>query len=259
MTASLDNDMGCDKSISKENNNMSTDTGEGYVIFLRESAGTATIAPDDGDKRRVVSPRSEPRDVRLPQTVSSAGRQARARLRNHAVANSLGACITLTYRELPIDPANDLSKYIRDVRKFYPDPLHWASVSEGIEEGSKHRPHHHVLLPLCSNLHKVASQWTHGDIHVGINVNDASIRCAVNYLSKEFDRESGEGPRFRSSRGGRPNRVVIHAGSLEEATSVALSYVPAEIDTYTSNFPGIEGRVTFYWETGLSALDSYPE
>jgi hypothetical protein len=162
----------------------------------------------------------------------------------------------LTYREMPSDPANDLSKYIRNVRNFYPDPMHWASVSEGLEEGSEHRPHHHVLLPLCSNLHKVASQWPHGDIHVGINLNDASIRCAVNYLSKEFDRDSGQGPRFRSSRGGRPNRVVIHAGSLEEATSAALSYMPAEIDTYTSNSPGIEGRVTFYWETGLSVLDS---
>jgi hypothetical protein len=259
MNASLDNDMGCDKSISKENNNLSLETGEGYVIFIRESAGTATVAPDNGDKRRVVSPRSEPRAVRLPQTVSSAGRQARARLRNHAVANGLGACVTLTYRELPTDPAKDLSKYIRDVRHLYSDPMHWASVTEGTEEGSEHRPHHHVLLPLCSNLHKVASQWTHGDIHVGINVNDASIRCAVNYLSKEFDRESGQGPRFRSSRGGRPNRVVIHAGSLEEATSAALSYVPAEIDTYTSNFPGIEGRVTFYWETGLSAFDLSPE
>ena len=256
MNASLDNDMGCDNSISKGINNMPLETGEGYVIFLRESAGTATIAPDDGDKRRVVSPRSEPRDVRLPQTVSSAGRQARARLRNHAVANSLGACLTLTYREVSANPAHDLSKFIRDVRNFYPAPMHWASVTEGTEEGSEHRPHHHVLLPLCSNLHKVASQWPHGDIHVGINVNDASIRCAVNYLSKEFDRESGEGPRFRSSRGGRPNRVVIHAASLEEATSVALSYVPAEIDTYTSNSPGIEGRVTFYWETGLSVLDA---
>jgi hypothetical protein len=256
MTASLDNDMGCDKSISKENNNLSPDKGEGYVIFIRESAGTATIAPDDGDKRRVVSPRSEPRAVRLPQTVSSAGRQARARLRNHAVANSLGACLTLTYREVTVNPANDLSKFIRDVRKFYPDPMHWASVSEGIEEGSEHRPHHHVLLPLCSNLHKVASQWPHGDIHVGINVNDASIRCAVNYLSKYFDRESGDGPRFRSSRGGRPSRVVIHASSLEEATSAALSYVPTEIDTYTSNSPGIEGRITLYWETGVPVLDS---
>lgn len=255
MNASLDNDTGCDNSISKENNNLSLEIGEGYVIFLRESSGTATIAPDDGVKRQVVSPRGERRAERLPQTVSSAGRQARARLRNHAVANSLGACVTLTYRELPTDPAKDLSKYIRDVRRFYSDPMHWASVSEGIEEGSEHRPHHHVLLPLCSDLHKVASQWPHGDVHVGINVNDASIRCAVNYLSKEFDRESGEGPRFRSSRGGRPNRVVIHAASLEEATSVALSYVPAEIDTYTSNSPGIEGRVTFYWETGLSVLN----
>lgn len=256
MNASLDNDMGCDNAISKENNNQSLETADGYVIFLRESSGTATVAPDEGVRRRVVSPRGERRAVRLPQTVSSAARQARARLRNHAVANRLGACITLTYRELPTDPANDLSKYIRDVRKFYPDPLHWASVSEGIEKESKHRPHHHVLLPLCSNLHKVASQWTHGDIHVGINVNDASIRCAVNYLSKEFERDSGERPRFRSSRGGRPNRVVIHASSLEEATSVALSYMPTEIDTYTSNFPGIEGRVTFYWETGLSVLDT---
>ena len=256
MNAPLDNDMSCDNLISIQNNHPSSETGEGYVIFLRESSGTATVAPDDGVKRRVVSPRGERRAERLPQTVSSAGRQARARLRNHAVANSLGACVTLTYRELPTDPAKDLSKYIRDVRRFYSDPMHWASVSEGIEEGSEHRPHHHVLLPLCSDLHKVASQWPHGDVHVGINVNDASIRCAVNYLSKEFDRDSGEGPRFRSSRGGRPSRVVFHASSLEEATSVALSYVPTEIDTYTSNFPGIEGRVTFYWETGLSVIDT---
>jgi hypothetical protein len=249
MTDPLDNDTRYDGQES-ENNTGAPGTSENYVIFVRETSGTATIAPDHGVAKRAQSPRSERQESRLPQTVSSAGRQARARVRNHAVTNSLGACITLTYRELPEDPAKDLSKFIRDVRQFYLQPMHWVSVTEGLCDGSEHRPHHHVMLPLCTNMHKVASQWSYGDIHVGINLSDASIRCAANYTTKGFFREVGDKPRYRISRGGRTERQIRHAGSLEDATEIALSYVPLGVDVFTSNAPGVSGRITLYWETG---------
>jgi hypothetical protein len=101
-------------------------------------------------------------------------------------------------------------------------------------------------------MHKVASQWPHGDIHVGINLSDSSIRCAANYVSKDFFRDEGDSPRYRISRGGETKRRVVHAGSIDEAIDVALSYVPAEVDSYISNSPGIGGRITLYWETGTS-------
>ena len=253
MTAPLDNDTSYDGQESA-NNTGAPDTSERYVVFVRETSGTATIAPDRGVAKRKQSPRSERQELRLPQTVSSAGRQARARVRNHAVTNSLGACVTLTYREIADNSAKDLSTFIRDVRRFYPKPMHWVSVTEGQSGDSEHRLHHHVLLPLCNNMHKVASQWPHGDVHVGINLSDSSIRCAANYVSKDFFRDEGDSPRYRISRGGRTQRRVVHAGSIDEAIDIALSYVPAEIDTYISNFPGIGGRITLYWETDSSEL-----
>lgn len=248
MPGSLDNDIPYDHKETK-NNNLPPETEEGYVVFVRETAGTATIIPDIGQRQRRPSPRSEPNESRLPQTVSSAGRQARARVRNYAVSNDLGACITLTYRDLPDDPAKDLAKFIRDVRRFYPSRVHWVSVTEGIVPGSDHRPHHHVMLPLCNNMDKIAAQWTYGEIHVGINLSDASIRCAANYITKDFFRDAGHAPRYRISRGGRSQRRVLHAGSFDEAANIALSYVPPEVGVFTSNAPGIGGRVTFYWET----------
>jgi hypothetical protein len=251
MTAPLDNDTTYDGH-EDENNTYAPVTGERYVIFVRETSGTATISPDRGVRKPLQSPQGDRQESRLPQTVSSAGRQARARVRNHAVTNSLGACITLTYREVSDDPAKDLSKFIRDVRRFYPKPMHWVSVTEGLSKESESRPHHHVMLPICNNMHKVASQWSHGDIHVGINLNDSSVRCAANYISKDFFREEGTSPRYRISRGGQTQRRVIHADSIEEAMDVALSYVPVEIDNYVSNLPGIGGRITFYWETGTT-------
>jgi hypothetical protein len=253
MTAPLDNAISYDGQES-ESNTGAPDAGESYVVFIRETSGTATIAPDHGVAKRKQSLRSERQESRLPQTVSSAGRQARARVRNHAVTNSLGACVTLTYRDLTDDPAKDLSKFIRDVRRFYPESMHWVSVTEGQSGDSEHRLHHHVLLPLCNNMHKVASQWPHGDIHVGINLSDSSIRCAANYVSKDFFRDEGDAPRYRISRGGKTHRRVVHAGTLDEAIDVALSYVPAEIDTYISNSPGIGGRITLYWETDTPEL-----
>lgn len=251
MNEPLDNDTPYDNQDFK-NNCYPSEAEQTYVVFVRETSGTATIVPDDSTRQKRQSPRSEKNVSRLPQTVSSAGRQSRARVRNHAVTNNLGACVTLTYRELPDNPDKDLSKFIRDIRRFYPSEFQWVSVTEGAEDSSEHRPHHHVLIPLCQNMHKVVSQWPHGDIHVGINLCDASIRCAANYITKDFFRESGSEPRYRISRGGRTARKVLHAGSLEEATEIALSYVPPNVDDYISNAPGIQGRVTFYWETSPS-------
>ena len=156
--------------------------------------------------------------------------------------------MTLTYRELPDDPSADVTAFIEDIRGFYPEPLHWVIVTEGVQEGSEHRPHHHVLIPLNPDLYKVACQWPHGDIHVGINPSDEGIRRAANYLSKEFERPTGDQPRFRASRGGRPKKKVVHASSLDEAINIANSQLPDGVEEYTSNYPGINGRITYYWE-----------
>jgi len=258
MVRPLDNDTTYDDQPS-ENNTLTPDTNLEYVVYVRESSGTATICPANGRIKSRPTPRSDRNESRLPQTISSAGRQSRARVRNHAVSNQLGACITLTYREITENPAEDLSKFLRGIRRFYPRPMHWVSVTEGIIEASEHRPHHHVLIPLGPHMHKVASQWPHGDVHVGINLSDASIRCASNYVSKDFFRDGGDQPRYRISRGGRTKRKVIHAGSQAEATQVALAHVPLGVDEFTSNAPGINGRVTFYWETTGADQEDVPE
>jgi len=223
-------------------------TDDTYVIYIREESGTLTIVPEESSDHQTKLSDHVRRDERLPQTIKSAARQSRARLRNHAVSRSLGVCMTVTYKEITDDPIGDVTAFIEDIRGFYPPPLHWIIVTEGVEEGSEHRPHHHVLLPFTSDLHKVASQWPHGDIHVGINPNDESIRRVANYVSKEFERPTGDQPRFRASRGGRPKQRVIHASSLDEAINIANSQLPEGIDAYTSNYPGINGRITYYWE-----------
>ena len=231
-----------------QNNELPPISDDTYVIYIREESGTLTIVPEECSDHQAKLSDQVRRDERLLQTIKSAARQSRARLRNHAVSRSLGVCMTLTYREVTDDPIGDVTAFIEDIRGFYPPPLHWIIVTEGVEEGSDHRPHHHVLLPFTSDLHKVASQWPHGDIHVGINPNDEAIRRVANYVSKEFERPTGDQPRFRASRGGRPKRKVIHASSLDEAINIANSQLPEGIDAYTSNFPGINGRITYYWE-----------
>ena len=72
MTAPLDNDTTYDGH-EDENNTYAPVTGERYVIFVRETSGTATISPDRGVRKPLQSPQGDRQESRLPQTVSSAG------------------------------------------------------------------------------------------------------------------------------------------------------------------------------------------
>jgi len=167
----------------------------------------------------------------------------------HAVGNQLGAVLTLTYRELPDDPKKDVDRFLKDVRRFYGANCPWAIVSEGVTDSDEHRPHHHVMLPLCNQMYDVASQWPHGDVHIGINPTDNGIRRSVNYLSKTFERQTGCKPRYRRSRKGSVRTHRFDAGSEAEARAIAEMYMPPSAGEYIEINPRCGGRRILYWET----------
>ena len=240
----LDNDTTYDQTPSEINHHKTPDKATRYTVFVTADAGTASTVPE----RQRASPRAPQREIRLPQTISAAARRARATMRNFCVANKLGACITLTYRELPDDPKRDVDEFIEDVTPFYPEGMPWAIITEGDEETSEHRIHHHVVIPLCRQMHKVGSQWEYGDVHIGINPTAESIRCMVNYLSKEFERFTGSKHRYRKSRGNRPQTQAITVETEEEALAIALSYLPEGVDEYAVYDPQCGYKKIFYWE-----------
>ena len=215
-----------------------------YTVFVTADAGTVSTVPE----RQYDSPRAPQREIRLSQTIAAAARRARATMRNFCVANKLGACITLTYRELPDDPKQDVAKFIEDVKPFYPEGMPWVIITEGDEDTSEHRIHHHVVIPLCRQMHKVGSQWDYGDVHIGINPTAESIRCMVNYLSKEFERLTGSNHRYRTSRGNRPQTQAITVETEEEALAIALSYLPEGVDEYAVYDPQCGYKTILYWE-----------
>lgn len=247
----LDNDTTYGQTPSDINHHKTPDKATRYTVFVTVGAGTASIVPE----RHRRSPRAPKREIPLLQTVLAAARRARATVRNFCVANNLGACITLTYRELPDDPKRDVDEFIEDVKRFYPKKMPWVIITEGEEETSEHRIHHHVVIPLCRQMHKVGSQWDYGDVHIGINPTAGSIRRMTNYLSKEFERLTGSKHRYRKSRGNRPQTQAITVETEEEALAIALSYIPEEVDEYTVYDPQCGYKKIFYWEPHSTELE----
>ena len=247
----LDNDTTYGQTPSDINHHKTPDKATRYTVFVTADAGTVSTAPE----RHRRSPRAPKREIRLVQTILAAARRARATMRNFCVANNLGACITLTYRELPDDPKGDVDKFIKDIKPFYPENMPWVIITEGDEETSEHRIHHHVVIPLCRQMHKVGSQWDYGDVHIGINPTAGSIRCMANYLSKEFERLTGSKHRYRKSRGNQPQTQTITVETEEEALAIALSYIPEEVDEYTVYDPQCGYKKIFYWEPQSKELE----
>lgn len=234
-----------DQQALNESNNCNSVTYAPWAVYVTPNAGVASLEPT----RDRHSPRSPRRAIRLKQTVKASARGSRAKLQKHAVGNQLGAVLTVTYRDLPDDPKKDVDQFLKNVRRFYGANFPWAIVSEGVTDSDEHRPHHHVMLPLCCQMDEVASQWTHGDVHIGINPTDNAIRRSVNYLSKTFERQTGSKPRYRRSRKGFVPTYRFDAGSEAEARAIVEMYVPLSAGEYVEIDPRCGGRRILYWET----------
>lgn len=224
-------------------------TGRKYAVHITPEAGTAVVQP----ARQRSSPRQPRRATPLPKTTAASCRQSRSRLKKFAVARSLHICYTLTYRELPDDPDKDLTDYLNNIRPFYPNPLDWASVTETGDTG-EHRPHHHLLLPKHSNPLKIASNWPHGDVHVGINVTPNDIRRAATYISRYFKTPSPNKNRFRRSQHRTPTTYTTYADTPDQANNIIHQHIPPNTTTTTYD-PRCGHRIITYWNPHTPAAE----
>ena len=215
-----------------------------FDVVVTPDARVASLEPT----RHRPSPRSPQRDVPLPQTSASSARQSRSRLMRHVVGQSLRVCMTLTYRVVSRTPDADLTEFIKDAKAHYPGGMEWASVTEGGTESDNSRLHHHVFLPMNEDLHKVASEWVHGDIHVGININDQSLRRAVNYVAKRFVNSEKGGTRYRRSRARRLIRIRRRVVGLTAAVDAISAFVDTRDDSVRVMDPRCGNRRIVYWD-----------
>ena len=187
----LDNDTSYDTGKSKQVN-LEQHNYIKYVVHSNPNTGVGSV----GELKQGGPNRYPRRAERLPQTSQASARASRKRLRDHAVHRQLGACLVLTYAELPSNPKRDVEKFIKEAKTYYPNQMHYAVVTEGLDPRGGIRVHHNVLFPASPHLAVIAGNWIHGDVFVGINPTDSDIRRMVNYVTKEFVRSSGLGARF---------------------------------------------------------------
>lgn len=225
-------------------------TGRKYAVHITPEAGTAVVQP----ARQHSSPRQPRRTTPLTKTTEASCRQSRSRLKKFAVARSLHLCITLTYRHLPDDPTKDLTDYLDSIRPFYTKPLDWASVTE-TGETDQHRPHHHILLPKHPNPLKIASNWPHGNVHVGINPTDNDIRRAATYISHQFKTPSPNKNRFRRSQHRTPQTHTTYTNTIEQAHNIIHQHIPPNTTTTTYD-PHCGHRTITYWNPHTPAGES---
>lgn len=214
-----------------------------HRIWVTPDAGVASLEP--ARERRI--PRYPRRDVPLPQTIASAKRRARRLLTNHALKENLRVCITLTYREEPDDPDRDIDAFIADAANFFSGKMHWAVVTVRASE-DEHRSHHHLLIPPTLQIHKVASSWPHGDIHVGFNPGDDDVRRVARYLATNFPKTTVGGRYFRRSRGGASQTLRFDAASREEAELIVQSFVERGFGNAYAWDPKCGDRLIVYWD-----------
>ena len=174
----LDNDTSYDneqiKSTSLELNNHKK-----YVVYSNPHTGVGSL----GVLKQGVPNRYPRRAKRLSQTNQASARASRKRLRDHAVHKQLGACLVLTYSELPSNPKRDVEKFIKEARAYYPNQLHYAVVTEGLDPCGGIRVHHNVLLPASPHLEVIAGNWIHGGVFVGINFSGHD--CGACYVLRD--------------------------------------------------------------------------
>ena len=213
-----------------------------YAVYDNPHTGVTSLGP-----LKTGGPHRNPRrEIRLDSTTQSSARASRQRLRDHAVYRQLGACLVLTYAELPIDDKKDVERFLKKAQKYYPYRMHYAVVTEGGCNESEKRIHHNVFLPASPNLFLIAQCWTHGGVFVGINTTDKDIRRAVNYVSKEFVRSSGLNFRFKKSKSKTPKPVKEVFENRQDAEAALMAKIPKDATGVSIYEPGCAGRVIAY-------------
>lgn len=240
----LDNDTSNDteqtKPTSLERNNH-----QRFAVYRNPHTGVGSL----GVLKQGGPNRYPRRAERLPQTSQASARASRKRLRDHAVHRQLGACFVLTYSEIPTNPKRDVEKFIKEARSYYPNRMHYAVVTEGLDPSRGTRIHHNVLLPASPHLAAIADNWTHGGVFVGINPTDSDIRRMVNYVTKEFVRSSGLGARFTKSKSKVPKPIKEIFNNKEDAEAAIIENIPKYATGVSVYYPQCGDRKIYYWDT----------
>jgi len=244
----LDNDTSYDDSLR---NNPHLENRGKYALYDNSHTGVASLGPLV-ERQPSRSPR---RETRLPQTVGSAARASRKRLRDHAVLHQLGACVVLTYANVSPDPRKDVEKFIKKARSHYPSRMHYAVVTEGSVEPGGIRIHHNVLLPANRDLIAIAEHWPHGDVFIGINPTDSDIRKMVNYVTKAFARQSGLGARFIKSKSKIPKPVKQVFNNKSDAEAALMSRIPDGATGVSVYEPRCGDRKIVYWDVNPHQIE----
>lgn len=115
------------------------------------------------------------------------------RLMNELKRVSSAYFITLTYAttHVPITKKGflslrkkDVQLFIKRLRKLHPkshDTIKYYAAGE--YGGKTKRPHYHIIL-FNSKLELIGKAWKMGDIHYGMDVNEASVGYTLKYISK---------------------------------------------------------------------------
>lgn len=234
-----------------QRNDTSLEPSVKYAVYVNPHTGVASL----GHLIERQLDRSRRREIRLPQTIEASARASRKRLRDHAVFHQLGACLVLTYAQLPDNPRQDVEKFIRRVRAFYPGRLHYAVVTEGSDELGATRIHHNVLLPASPHLTEIAASWPHGGVFIGINPTDYGIRRAVNYVSKAFARPAGLSARFMKSKSKIPKPSKQVFNNKEEAEAAVMKVLPEDASGVSVYEPRCGDRKIFYWDVNPHQIE----
>ena len=141
-----------------------------------------------------------------------------------------------------------MEKFIKEARAYYPNQLHYAVVTEGLDPSGGIRVHHNVLLPASPNLLVIACNWIHGDVFIGINPTDIYIRRMVNYVTKEFVRSSGLGARFTKSKSKVPKPKKAIFNFKEDAEAALMAEIPKDATGISIYDPRCGGRKIIYWD-----------
>ncbi len=245
----LDNDTFCDTSETSETF-LERGDGSYYAVYDNPHTGVASLGP-----LKTGGPSRNPRrEIRLKTTAESSARASRQRLRDHAVYRQLGACLVLTYAELPMDAKKDVERFLKKAQKYYPYRMHYAVVTEGGCNENETRIHHNVFLPASPNLFGIANCWTHGGVFVGINTTDEDIRRAVNYVSKEFVRSSGLNSRFKKSKSTTPKPVREVFKNRQDAEASLMAKIPKDATGVSMYEPGCAERRIIYRNVNLHQI-----
>ena len=249
----LDNDTSCNTDGNADQigeHFLEHDGPKKFVVYSNPHTGVGSL----GELQEGSPNRYPRRAIRLPQTSEASARASRKRLRDHAVYRQLGACLVLTYAELPTCSKKDVKAFLKKAKKYYSSHLHYAVVTEGGADETGIRIHHNVLLPASPNLFAIANIWTYGDVFIGINPTDSDIRRMVNYVSKEFDRSFGLNARFMKSKSKTPKSTRELFDSKDDAEAALFAKIPKDATGVSIYDPQCADRKIIYWDTNPNQI-----